>query len=212
MLQFKHRSDDSSKDKLVWKWWKGEATSLDDFGHPIPTPPADPISYQICIYDETARTPSLVVDSHAPGGDTGCGRNDNRPCWKPLGRQGFRYRNPTPSQLGMQVATSQQVTVRKGANGEARISVGGKGKNLNLPPVPTPAPNVNCQDPTGRCLFNQDTKVIVQLQQVPPTPGVCWEAVYEAPAVKSTIDEFTDVYNVLHLGPTPPAPTATPTP
>ena len=101
-------------DKLVWKW-KGEATSLADFGDP-----ATSTTYALCIYDETAGVGQLKVSAVIPP----------TPAWTPKGK-GLKYLDPALAAGGI-----KNILLKKGGNGKAKIVVKGHGANLNLPALP----------------------------------------------------------------------------
>jgi hypothetical protein len=110
-----------TKDRLSWKWLKGSATTLGDFGNPLTT-----TGYNLCIYDGTG---TLRSSASAPAGDT-CNADNTRPCWRAKST-GFLYRdkNLTPNGL-------QKVVLKAGPAGTAKILVKGKGALLDLPPLP----------------------------------------------------------------------------
>jgi hypothetical protein len=111
-LHMRDRSPDT-RDRLVWKWVKGEATSKGDFGAPLAS-----TDYAFCLYDGTA---SLVSSAEAPA-DGVC---DGKPCWRETPR-GFKYRQRgTPTKL--------QMLLKSGEAGKASIIVKGAG---GVPPIP----------------------------------------------------------------------------
>ena len=109
------------KDRLGWKWAKGELTAKGDFG--IPTETTD---YDLCVYDGND---DLLLSARAPAGQT-CRTNELRDCWKE-NTKGFRYvdRDLTPDGL-------QQVGLKAGPTGKAQITVKGRGANLGAPALP----------------------------------------------------------------------------
>jgi cysteine-rich repeat protein len=144
----------TTRNSLVWKMSKGDATPLSDFG----TPTSD-TSYRLCIYDATS---GLVGAAEAPAG----GSCPVRACWRATSR-GFTYvdKETTPSGL-------TKITLREGATtGTAKLGVKGKGFLLSLPSLPPQQP------------------VTVQLQN---STGACWQAVYSAPALVNTSEQFKD--------------------
>lgn len=68
------------KDRLNWKYVKGAATTLADFGDSTTT-----TSYVLCVYDSAAAAQPLLL-APAPAGGT-CG---TKPCWKPI-KGGLKY-------------------------------------------------------------------------------------------------------------------------
>jgi len=122
----------------------------------------DPTStdgYALCVYDGAAR---LVLQASAPAAGvcaTSASSSRTKPCWSES-TSGFRYldRALTPSGL-------QQLQLKGGAAaGSARITVHGKGTLLETPTMPLLQP------------------VTVQLRS---GNGRCWEARYDAPALKN---------------------------
>ena len=155
---------DQFRDRLTWKWIKGADTTALDFGNPV----AD-TNYSLCVYDETGSVPALVLSARAPAGGT-C---NNKPCWKEV-HGGFRYSDSLVTPDGL-----FKILLKEGTGGRAHILVKAKGPRLVLPP------------PAGFEMFNQDSRVRVQLvnDAVPP---VCWEASFSAPAQKNTAELFRD--------------------
>src|SRR5262245_21126296 len=49
---------DGEHDKLVWKWSKGEATTLADFGDPVHS-----TTYTLCVYDQSGGVPALKIQA-----------------------------------------------------------------------------------------------------------------------------------------------------
>jgi cysteine-rich repeat protein len=135
------RGTTSSRDLLTWKWAKGDATTLADFGDPV----GGATDYTLCLYDATAGTPSLRLRAEIPGGGT-CHR---KPCWKSSGTSVLHYadRELTPSGvLG--------ALLKAGAQGLASLRVKAKGTNLAPPSLPfaqDPAVTVQLRSSDGRC-------------------------------------------------------------
>jgi hypothetical protein len=148
--------------KLTWTWLKGTA-SASDFGDPV----HGASNYRLCLYDEVGGVQSLKMGASAPGAGTCAGK----PCWKQLGSltpEGFKYkdRDLTPDGIA-------GIILKAGAVGKAKIIV--KGMGSHLPPA-TP--------------LDQDTNVTMQL--VRSDGGVCWQAVYPAPASKNGNGQFKE--------------------
>jgi len=112
-LDVKDNADDT-KDSLKWKWQKGDATSLADFGDPLGSD-----GWRLCLYD--AGVP--VSSTELPAGGT-CG---TKPCWsaKPTG---FTYKDAELTPDGAQTAV-----MKAGIAGKASISLGAKGAALETP-------------------------------------------------------------------------------
>lgn len=153
------------KDKVVWKFLRGPATSVADFGDPTGGSP----SYTLCVYDESAGTPSLAFDATAPGGGT-C--KNGRPCWRSTGAtaNGYKYANKLLNPDGI-----LKMTLRSGSTGGSKIILTAKGHRLGLPDPATPSR-----------FFHQDAAVTVQLVQ---DDGDCWGASYGT-AVENDVDKF----------------------
>lgn len=139
------------KRKLSWKWNKGAATAFSDFGDPTVS-----THFALCVYDGSG---SLQMSAVIPAGSV-C---DGKPCWKRSGSatpSGFKYKDRDGLQGGI-----TQIVLKAGVDGEAKVSVKGKGENLvllALPPLQSPAP------------------LQVQLHR---SGGIaCWGAAYGAPA------------------------------
>jgi len=142
-------------DRLVWRWAKGELTAADDYGDP-----ATADDYTLCVFETQFVVEWALVDATLPAGAT-CGGGD---CWTPLGippgARGWRYRDATRSQGGL-----EKMLLRPGADGQARIVVKGSGPNIGLP---TP--------------LGVDLPVVVQLQR---DGGACWGASYTTPSIRT---------------------------
>lgn len=107
----------ATKNQLQWKW-KGDATTLADFGDP-----AGGDAYELCLYDESG-TPTLVGQSIIAGG----GRCKGKPCWKPLGSKGFAYSDGQRIVFGI-----GSIKLKAGVAGKASVQVKGQGGWL-VPP------------------------------------------------------------------------------
>jgi hypothetical protein len=152
-FQVTDKSPDT-KDRLQWKWQKGAATALADFGDPLAT-----TGYGLCVYDGTG---ALVSSAAIPPGGT-CNAKSPRPCWR-ASRSGFRYvdRDTTPAGV-------QQLTLRAGAAGKAQIGLKAKGPLLDTPDLPIASLPIRVQlvNGAGQCweatysttLRNQDDRL-----------------------------------------------------
>jgi hypothetical protein len=105
---------------------------------------------------DTAST--LLYDATIPAGGL-CGTT-LKPCWKENG-SGFAYKDKDLTADGV-----EQLKLKQGLDGKAQIQVKGKGMRLDDPSLPFAQP------------------VTVQLHNL--ENGLCWEAVYSAPATKNT--------------------------
>jgi hypothetical protein len=127
----------SSRDFLLWKWVKGTATSLADFGDPVAA-----TTYQLCAYAEPDQ---LVAHGTASIGST-CGPSDTEACWRATGA-GFTYVDRKPSGGG-----PEKIVLRSGVDGKARIVVKARGEALDaaVPPLTLPV-RVQLKSADGVC-------------------------------------------------------------
>jgi len=112
-LQVTDKTPDS-KDKLQWKWIKGDELLFPELGTPSTT-----TEYALCVYDTSSSTPTLVTSVVVPPSVF----------WLPK-NNGFKYTDKTLTNDGV-----QKVTLKIGAAGKAKADFKAKGMNL-----PTPAP------------------------------------------------------------------------
>ena len=125
-LKIKDSADDP-KDSLKWKWSKGAATTIDEFGDPVSGSP----EYSLCVYDGSATPP---LESHLiPAGGT-C---NGAPCWRAAGTKGFRYKD----KLGLADGITG-ISLKSGVSGKAKISAGGRGSLLTPATAPLSTPVV----------------------------------------------------------------------
>ncbi len=131
----KDKSPDK-KDGLNWKYIKGAATTLADFGDPLTA-----TDYTLCIYDQSAADQPILL-AHAPAGGT-CG---TKPCWKAI-KGGFKYNDKLFTPDGL-----QQVLLKSGPATKAKILIKGKGDNLPMPTLPlSPMVTVQLKNESGVC-------------------------------------------------------------
>ena len=95
----------------MWKWLKGAATTLQEFGNPAGT-----TAHTLCVYAGTA---SIVVATIDPSATF----------WSPTGSTGLKYKGDTLSD-GIQKAI-----LKSGDAGKAKAIIKGKGTVLPDPPV-----------------------------------------------------------------------------
>jgi hypothetical protein len=127
------RGTNGKPDSLSWKWPRGAATDVADFGSPTRS-----TSYELCLADAAGTAIAQVV---SPG--LFC---HLRPCWTSLGDRGYRFRDRDGSQHGI-----RQIVLRSGADGRAAITLKAKG-DLALPPMPLVLPlTVRLQASNGEC-------------------------------------------------------------
>jgi subtilisin family serine protease len=111
LLLIKDKSPDD-KDKLTWKWIKGDATDQADFADPL-----NSASYALCIYAGSAATriaQILVPPSNVK--------------WAPVSTKGFKY-----TDAGSTVGGVGKILLKGNAQDKAKILVKGKGVNLPDP-------------------------------------------------------------------------------
>jgi cysteine-rich repeat protein len=106
---------DDGKDKLKWRWQKGEETLLTDFGNP-----ATGTEYTLCVYDTSANVPSLEASLEVPPGVL----------WLPAGSNGYKYKDTSAVTDGV-----KKVQLKAGPLGKAKVSLQATGLNI---PMPTP--------------------------------------------------------------------------
>jgi hypothetical protein len=106
------------KDKVVWKWIKGAATSTADLGTPDST-----TDYEFCLYSSSHS--SLVAEIVVPADGAKWSAN----------AKGYKYKDAAGSAAGLQKAT-----LVAGDGGAAKILVKGKGVNLPDPTLPADLP------------------------------------------------------------------------
>ncbi len=114
-----------SRDSLTWRWLKGGATTLADFGHPTAGD-----GFELCVFDEAGGVPSLALDTLIPPGSA----------WTPTSR-GFKYSDRTLQHGGVRT-----ITLKDGPDGGAAIALRAKGDHLGPPALPlTQGPAVRVQ-------------------------------------------------------------------
>ncbi len=126
------------RDRLVWEWRRGEATSVADFGDPLAT-----TGYALCVYDQVDGNPTLVLSPVVLGGAT-CG---GRPCWEAT-RRGFVYVNEEDPPDGI-----CRIMLRAGDAGRTRICVKAKGPSVGaiIPFKQDPTVTVQLVNSIGEC-------------------------------------------------------------
>ncbi len=133
--------DPDKRDKLTFKWNKGDDTSLAALGDPITA-----TDYIVCIYDQSI-VPSQfnkIFESQIESGGT-C--KNGKPCWKDFRGKGFNYRNPEATPFGMKAAN-----LRSGVPGKAKVILRGKGDLLGPPQLPLTEPVlVQVKNTEGEC-------------------------------------------------------------
>jgi hypothetical protein len=131
-FQIKDKTPDTG-DQVVFKWNKGAATSVSDFGAPTTTD-----DYALCVFN-----PGLVLQLDAPAGGV-CGTSQ---CWKTLSIKGFAYKDSQRTPNGV-----DKVSLKAGLAGKAKVQLKGKGPNLPTLPLPLALPaTVQLQSENGQC-------------------------------------------------------------
>ncbi len=120
ILLYKDNADDD-KDRLVFKWIKGQATSQAEFGVPAGT-----AQYDLCLYAGTSAavagtSAALIAELNVP---------PDAEKWDPIGTKGYKYKDKLLSQDGT------QRIVLKGSDAE-KAKIIWKGKGTALPDLPT---------------------------------------------------------------------------
>lgn len=121
-----------SKDKLIWKWIKGQPTNTADFADPLST-----ANYALCIY--AGSTNALIADLLVPPGAG----------WSNISTKGFKYRDKTaPLPSGI-----QKVILKAHILDKSKALVKGKGDNLPTitPPLSLPVTVQLVNSDTGVC-------------------------------------------------------------
>lgn len=103
----------NAKDKLVWKWIKGQNTSQAEFGDEV----MGTANIALCVYDNGALAGSALV---APG--TG---------WSTISTKGWKFLDKNGTQDGV-----QKIILKASTSGKSKALV--KGKGGNLPDMATP--------------------------------------------------------------------------
>lgn len=108
--------------------------------------PTDDIQYTVCVWDDVAGTPTLVMEMVAlPGGNC-----VGRPCWRQFSNgKGLRYKDPGGLPTGL-----TKLTLRIGPLGTASILVAARGAAMPDPPMPfqhEPAISVQIVNSLGTC-------------------------------------------------------------
>ncbi|MDX2169815.1 MAG: right-handed parallel beta-helix repeat-containing protein [Deltaproteobacteria bacterium] len=133
VLVVRDKTDDT-RDKLVWRWNKGEATTVAEFGDPT-----DTTDYALCFYDAGTLVGSALVPAGAPN-------------WQTAGTKGYKFKDAggTPNGIG-------KATLKSGAADKAKAKLGGKGANLPNLPLPFSGPvSVQLVNGTSGLCFGAD--------------------------------------------------------
>jgi hypothetical protein len=150
------KSSAAAGDKVAWRWGHGPAVVAADLGDPTSS-----TTYALCVYDDNAHAPTLVVSRRIPAG----GSCDGKLCWRATS-SGFMYRNARGGGTGI-----KKVTLKTASAGKAKIIVTGGGAALAIPALPL------LVDPTVRL-------------QLTNSEGRCWGATYGTAVSANTPQKF----------------------
>jgi acetyl esterase/lipase len=116
--------DGAGRDSLAWRWKRGIATDLADFGDPTST-----TDYAVCAFAGEAG--DLFYQAELTAGAQ-CG---SRPCWSDKGARGFQYKDTRATIAGI-----RKLQLKPGDEGRARIKLDTKSFELaGVLPVEPPA-------------------------------------------------------------------------
>jgi len=145
------------RDRVVWKWRKGAATSVADLGDPLVGD-----DYALCLYDESAPIPRLVLAAAVPANDVCPESGDG--CWAQAraGARVLRYKSASGLPDGV-----TRVVLKPGDDGAARLTLQARGERLDPPILPLPLPlRVQLQGVHGRCWESRHTAAGVRRNDV----------------------------------------------
>lgn len=120
----------NAKDKLVWKWIKGQTTSTAEFGDPA----MGTANIALCVYDNGALEGATLV---APGSG-----------WSPISTKGYKFTDKPGTQDGI-----QKIILKASTNNKSKALVKGKGGNLPdiAPPLTGPVTVQLVNSQSGIC-------------------------------------------------------------
>jgi cysteine-rich repeat protein len=130
-----------TSDRLFWKWSKGQATTVADFGDPRAGD-----GYTFCVY--AGGSPTLLFEATIPAG----GIVGGKPTWKATGVKGFKYKRTDGFPHGVQL-----VGLTAGAATKSKVKLKAKGtlltsRPLGLPATPVVLPlRAQLQAASGHC-------------------------------------------------------------
>ncbi len=163
LLKIKEGSEDK-KDKLQWKWNKGEITTVADYDDPVATD-----DYLVCVYDSSAATQPLLALSLPAGGVC-----NGKPCWDPKPTK-FKYKDKAATPDGIEKGQLKEGLV----DGKAKMQFKGKGANLFF------SLGGDVLGPSGLTL-----PVTVQVTNAETGIPICWESVHSI-AQRNDASQFT---------------------
>ncbi len=183
ILLLKDKSPDR-KDVFKFKWIRGEATTLADFGDPTQE---NGSPYRLCLYDEST-SPEAEVVASVPAGRI-CGR---KPCWRLVGGgTQYKYSNRDTTPDGVKV-----LKLSPGEAGKSKIISVGKGELLEMPDLTQLGTPIRVQVLVGLGPDNEQELA-----------ASCFESYLDVPVKTGR----ADLFKVKADGPAP-SPTPTPTP
>jgi 6-phosphogluconolactonase (cycloisomerase 2 family) len=155
-------SQGTQKDLLSWRWKRGAATSLAEFGDPL-----SETDYALCVYDASA-DPQPFARGNVPADNTCKGV----PCWQ-LKNGLFKYKDREKV-----IAINGKTTAPDGLL-KVLLKPGEEGKTV----IKTKQKGEGVAGYTGGLQsLARTTPVIVQLIS---STGECWEAVYSTPKLNT---------------------------
>jgi len=151
-----------AKDRLLWRWKKGGALTLEDLGDPLAG-----AAYELCVFDESGPLPQLAFSAVVPAASA-CG---SATCWKPKGTSGYRYVRNDGAPDG-----AAALRLRAGGDGQAAVLFKGRGSFLSdraggLPELPLSLPlRTQLRGSAGVCVETVHDAASVVANDV--SPGV----------------------------------------
>ncbi len=118
-LQIKVDAAKVGKDKLKWKWGKGDAVAGADFQDPDLVGRA----IALCVYDASGSGQPIFEGGLKAGGSC-----DGKPCWKGDATKGYGYKDKAGTPDGVAKAK-----LKPGDAGKAQVQVQAKGVNFTAP-------------------------------------------------------------------------------
>ncbi len=131
ILVVKDKVDDS-RDKVVWKWLRGDETMPSDFADPTNT-----TRYSLCLY--AGATSSLLAETAVW---------PDAVKWAPLGDKGYKYKDKSGAASGV-----QKIVLKGGVSGKSKAIAKGRGSALPeiTPPLALPVTVQLTNRETGVC-------------------------------------------------------------
>ncbi len=150
----------AGRDRLSWKWNRGDATAVADFGDP-----SLDTNYRVCVYAGLfGGGPDL--EAFLPAGAV-C--NGGRSCWSLKEGRGWRYKDGDASRGGI-----AKIQLGAGEDGKAKVRVQAKKGQFNLDDFPAASPItiqlVRGNDTIEQCWQNTFDQVFDVSLVTPQTP------------------------------------------